>query len=136
MFAHTLSEDDRLALVGTLAFLARADGELSGTEQAFIVAVSERLNLDPRKVLASSEARTLKEILEPVTALRAKRIIIQELVNLGHADGDYCDSDKRGIRTVAALLGVDTATVERLETWVDKGIEWTRDGVSLIEGGI
>ena len=111
-----LSEPERLALGRTLILLADADGQRQAEEVAFIERVATALGINPQTLLDGVDVRTLEEVLQPVTSREAQKAILCELIRLGHADGDYCDDERRRVREVAQLMKLSEAEVVALES--------------------
>jgi len=135
MFTNVLSKDERLALVKTLAFLAYAGGERAPEDAEFVVTVGRNLGLDVRPILNDVHRLKLEEILPSVGEPRSKRVFLQALVNLGYADGEYCEAERAGIRHIAGQLGIDEKTLLRIEEWVERGVAWTHEGYNLLIKG-
>ncbi len=76
-----------------------------------------------------------REIKDGNTTDRSKRILVQELIAFGYADGGYFHLEKEAVSRVASILGLDRGTVERIEAWVRQGADWSRRGSGLIVEG-
>jgi uncharacterized tellurite resistance protein B-like protein len=132
MFENLLNESDREVLVKTLASLAAIDGQVTSEEVEYVNFVSKSLNVTVDNVFDSIKDKSLAEILAPLDSEGSKKIVLSKLIDLAYADGDYCDIEKQGIREIAKILKISSENISAIETWVQKGIEWTQEGYKLI----
>lgn len=134
LFVHLLSKKERRILVQAFAYLAHLDNTLHQAELDLISTVSHNLGLDPQIIVADA-GKGLEDILQPVENEQAKRIILQELVNLAYADGDYSQEERTGIKRAADILGIEPPVVAKIEEWVEKGRMWIQEGEKIILEG-
>ncbi|MGE0322238.1 MAG: TerB family tellurite resistance protein [Polyangiaceae bacterium] len=132
MFIEALNHQERTALLATLAHLATLSGVVTEAETAFIAAVAKNLGVPSPNDIRQFADRELTDLLAPIQRLEAKRVALMELVNLGYADGEYCQAERAGVRKIAAVLQVQEDTLKEIEKWVEDGVDWTRRGRDLL----
>ncbi len=131
MFTHMLSQNERKVLVHAFAYLAYIDQELHPDELDRIVMVARNLGLDPQIIIDDVGSLDLHAMLRTIESEQAKRIILQELLNLAYADGTYSEEEHNGIVEVAHTLGLDLPILDKIEDWVAKGRAWIQEGDRL-----
>lgn len=131
MFTHILSPEERKVLVHAFAYLAHIDQELHRDELDRIVLVARNLGLDPKIIVDDVGTIDLHAMLRTVEREQAKRIMLQELLNLAYADGAYTEQEHAGIVEIARTMGVTASVLNTIEDWVAKGRAWIREGDRL-----
>jgi uncharacterized tellurite resistance protein B-like protein len=131
MFTHILSQHDRKVLVHAFAYLAHVDQELHQEELDRIVVVARNLGLDPQIIIDDVGSIDLDAMLREVESEQAKRVILQELLNLAYADGNYSEEEREGIVHIAQTFGVKLSILDKIEDWVAKGRAWVQEGDRL-----
>ena len=131
MFTHILSQHERKVLVYAFARLAHIDQELHHDELDRIVIVARNLGLDPQIIIDDVGSLDLNAMLRSIEREQAKRIILQELLNLAYADGTYSQTEHDEIVHVAHTLGIDLSILDKIEDWVAKGRAWIEEGDRL-----
>ncbi len=131
-FISLLSKQERKILVHAFAYLARLDRQLLQVEIDPIHILCRELGFDPQIILGSVATLDLEDILEPLQEEKSKRIILQELINLAYADGEYSPEERAGIQKIAETMGLDPAVSNGIEEWVEKGRAWVQEGTKLM----
>jgi hypothetical protein len=60
---------------------------------------------------------------------------IREGIQGCYIDGEYHEAEKRMVEQMATILGIDPNTLNKLEQWVQEGMEWLKRGDQLIAVG-
>lgn len=128
--------EDRLAFFACLLHVATRHG-LSPDEAAFIRQLSYALGLDDRDSGALQDlvvsTGDLDRALDRVKDTRTARLLLQQVVVLGWADGQYDADERAAVRAIAARFGLDTAWVARIEAWAHEGLAWQARGRAMVE---
>lgn len=135
MFKDLLNHKEALALVKAMAYFANVDGKITSEELQLLEAAAENVGIEIQAVLKEVSTINLEEILLPVQSSKSKRIFIQELITVGYADGHYFQLEKDAVREVASILGVDNKTVDRIDAWIQEGVNWAGNGYELVIEG-
>ncbi len=135
MFADLLNKEEELALVKTMAHFANADGKITSEEMVLLEGAAAKCGVEADDVLKDVAQINLEETLAPVQTDKSRRIVIQELITIGYADGHFFQVEKDAVNNVASILGVDNDTVGRIETWVQEGVDWSKKGYGVIIEG-
>lgn len=110
--------------VAALVCVANADNDFSAEERRFIeglVVVYSTLfpNAKADEIMSKANGRQIDDIGaifkgEPVKS----RMLIRDLIVLGHADGKYTEDERRVIRELADSLNIPQAEFEELQSAV------------------
>lgn len=132
MFAHLLSQEERIVLVHLFAHLAACDHALHERELDPISMAAYKLGLDPQSVVQDVECSNLPQLVKPLVSEQAKRIVLEELIHFAYADGAYAPEERTKVQEIAKQLGISAELLTRIETWVEQGMTWTKTGEQLI----
>ena len=135
MFSDLLNNEEKRALVKTMAYFAHIDGDITPEEAELLVKAAEKCGMDAKDAWKDIASGSLEQELACLRTDMCKRIVVQELIALGYADGRYFQLEKEAVNRVASILSLDRETVERIESWVRQGVEWSRKGYGLIVDG-
>ncbi len=135
MFSDLLNEEEKRALVKTMAYFAHIDGKVASEEAELLEMAAKKCGMDVGDAWKDVVSSGVEQELACFRTERSKRILVQELIALGYADGRYFHLEKEAVNRVAAMLGLDRDTVERIEAWVRQGSDWSKDGYGLIVEG-
>lgn len=133
-FFENVDLKQRIAFLGTIAHLARVDGDFDGNEKQFFVDLAKLYNLSKDDAKEAIRPRTedealalVKNITDPGFAL----VLIREMFYLGYEDGDLSDSEILFISKVGMALNIPLEKMERISNWVIRGIEWEEEGADI-----
>lgn len=130
---YTLAEE-RLIFMKGLALLAMADGCVDEQEQAFILNAAIGFGLehaiDELKCILN-DSGTVANVVIFNNRLQAL-LFIREAIQLSYVDGDYSDSERCVINSIAELNLIEKHEVAQLDNWVGQGIAWKKRGDDLI----
>ena len=133
-FFENVDLKQRIAFLGTIAHLARVDGDFDGNEKQFFVDLAKLYNLSKDDAKEAIRPRTeeealalVKNITDPGFAL----VLIREMFYLGYEDGDLSDSEILFISKVGMALNIPLEKMEKISNWVIRGIEWEEEGADI-----
>ena len=134
-FFENVDLPQRIAFLGTIAHLARVDGEFDGNEKQFFVDLAKLYNLTKEEAKEAIRPRSEEEALELVKTIKEKGfalVLIREMFYLGYEDGDLSDSEILFISKVGMALNIPLEKMEQISNWVIRGIEWEEEGADII----
>ncbi|MCQ2915033.1 MAG: TerB family tellurite resistance protein [Alphaproteobacteria bacterium] len=133
-FYENADLDQRIAFLGTIAHLARVDGNFDGNEKQFFVDLAKLYNLTKDDAKEAIKPRTEQQALELVKTIRDRSfalVLIRELFYLGYEDGDLSDPEILFISKVGMALNIPLEKMEQISNWVIRGIEWEEEGSEI-----
>ena len=121
-----LTEDNIRFHINTLKKIAVADGSFSKSEQRFIEEVacfycSAIPELDPYQLLeATITDEEYAQNLEKLASFQSRaRLLLKDLISLGHIDGKYSDPEKKLVREIGGKMSIPEDVIGKLETAVE-----------------
>ena len=121
-----LTEDNVRFNICTLKKIAVADGYFSESEQRFIEEVTSIYcsavpELNPVELLDSTITdEEFNKNLEALAAFQPRaRLLLKDLISLGHIDGNYSDPEKKMVREIGGKLSIPEDVIEKLEVAVE-----------------
>ena len=133
-FFENVDLKQRIAFLGTIAHLARVDGDFDGNEKQFFVDLAKLYNLSKDDAKEAIRPRTEEEalaLLKTSTEPGFELVLIREMFYLGDEDGDLSDSEILFISKVGMALNIPLEKMERISNWVIRGIEWEEEGADI-----
>lgn len=133
-FFEDVDLDQRIAFLGTIAHLARVDGEFDGNEKQFFVDLAKLYNLSKENAKEAIRPRSENEALALVKTITDRSfalVLIREMFYLGYEDGDLSDSEILFISKVGMALNIPLEKMEQISNWVIRGIEWEEEGAEI-----
>lgn len=122
MLDDRLTADERHALLYLLTSVALTDGKLTDSEVRFVQRVALPIAVEVGELLASVDHVVVADLCARLARPHAARVAVLELLRLAHVDDVYARVEQRAIGDLATLLGIDEATLSRMEDWVRR--EW------------
>lgn len=121
MFLHLLNPSQQEAFLSLALELVEIDGDFSASEKAHLERFFAETKL-PFSLSAIEKAtpKTRPLLLERFTSQQAKVCLLLELIGLGYADGNYCESEQAMIADLARGLGLHEAEVAQFQDWVKR----------------
>ncbi len=132
MFADTLESTEKRALLRLMAFLTVVDGKITQEEITYLHQISTYMEASAEGLFEEIAGKTIEDLCSTFERSQAKTIALIELINIAYADGDYSEPERVGVRKIADLLGTNEREVEKLERWVEQGLEWKVAGKRLV----
>ncbi|MBR6435493.1 MAG: hypothetical protein IKS45_03210 [Thermoguttaceae bacterium] len=127
-----LTEDNIRFHICTLKKIAVADGYFSESEQRFIEEIagiycSSIPQLEPFELMDSSitDEEFDKNLKALSTFQPRARLLLKDLISLGHVDGDYSEPEKKLVREIGGKMNVPEEVIDKLEVAVEKLITAT-----------
>ncbi len=127
-----LTEDNIRFHICMLKKIAVADGYFSESEQRFIEEVagiycSSIPNLNPYQLLeATITEEEYVQNLEKLSSFQPRaRLLLKDLISLGHIDGDYSDPEKKLVRDIGGKMNIPEDVIAKLEGAVEDLIKAT-----------
>ena len=127
-----LTEDNIRFHINTLKKIAIADGRFSESEQRFIEEVacfycSAIQGLNPYQLMESTITdEEYAQNLEKLASFQSRaRLLLKDLISLGHIDGNYSDPEKKLVREIGGKMNIPEDVIGKLESAVDELLKAT-----------
>ena len=121
-----MTEDNIRFHINALKKIAVADGQFSENEQSFIEEIAGIYccaipGLNPVALLESTITdEEYSQDLEKLASFQSRaRLLLKDLISLGHIDGDYSDPEKKLVREIGGKMNIPEDVIGKLETAVD-----------------
>ncbi|MEG0772683.1 DUF533 domain-containing protein [Clostridium sp.] len=117
-----------------LVFLAKVDGVVDETERTFFLNAASSLQLSSESVNEINSCWN-KEVMPEINFdnKEEKLFFILQAVQLCSVDGGYTEKERLFIHELAKKLGLKSDSVEKIEAWVERGIQWQAEGNQLLK---
>ncbi|OPY55807.1 MAG: Dna-J like membrane chaperone protein [Pelotomaculum sp. PtaU1.Bin035] len=132
MFANMLLKEEKESLLKLLLYLSMIDGKLTKEEIDFINSIASEIGLSSQNISDNIDDLEIDGILSEIKSDSSKKILLIELVNIAVSDGEYSDTEKRGLEIICNKLGISSEILNRIEKWVSEGKAWMKNGLNLI----
>ncbi len=125
-----VAESDRIPFVKALAYIAAADDDVTVDETEMVKEYAKAWRLgqgtanEVKAILRSGSNNSLDALVAEFTEPSTPFLLMQELVRLSHADGDYAEVEHEEIVSIAKGLGLTSERVAEIEAWVERGLVW------------
>ena len=113
-----MTEDNMRFHINALKKIAVADGQFSESEQRFIEEIAGIYccaipGLNPVALLESTITdEDFAKNLENLASFQPRaRLLLKDLISLGHIDGDYSEPEKKLVREIGGDPGPDTVGI-------------------------
>ena len=136
IFEGLSSEKEKVEFVKGIIRLAKVDQKIALEEKSFLDELVVRIGLDSkyipefRKLLFSKD--DLSTIKVSFDNKKKSILFLKEAIQLCKVDGEYHEKEKAEIDKIAKEMGVSANAVKEIEDWADKGIQWQKDGIKLL----
>ena len=130
------SEDEKIAFVKGLIRLAKVDQRIALEEKNFLDEIVVKIGLDSkyipefREILGSND--DLSTIKISFESKKKSLLFLREAIQLCKVDGEYHEKEKTEIERIAKEMGVSSDAIRKIENWADRGIQWQREGLELL----
>lgn len=132
----SLSEEQQIAYLKTLAYLSKIDGVIDDAEQEFLkdMAIlhgvsSERL----QEILAGAEANEVIAGVKKINNRRASLELIKDMCVLAHSDDELSDEEVLLIGRIGQAMNVSLDKIEQISKWVIDRIIWLEEAKIIFE---
>jgi uncharacterized tellurite resistance protein B-like protein len=135
-----IAESDRVPFIKVLAHLAAADDEVTLDEKQAVMDFAEAWDLsedavgEARDILRRGSAKSLRDLVAEFSEPNTPFLLLQELVRLSHADGEYGSAEREQVVAIAEQIGLSRETVEEVEEWIERGLAWDVSGADNVPG--
>lgn len=129
------TNDAKVNFLKGLIRLAKADGIMDDNEVVFYQQAVNAMGLDAQdcdKINALWEKNSC-EIDISFQTNREKMFFFVQAIQLCWIDGSYTQKEKEEIYKIASELQISVTAIEKVEIWVNEGMEWNKRGDSLLE---
>lgn len=137
MFTDLLSTNEKYALMQVLATVAQVDGVLHNAERDVVTRYGMSLGLPLTGIEAHlNEAVTVDDL--PLTDIsgQARRIVFMEANTLAMIDGGISDEERDVVAALGARLGLTADEQSAITRHVQRGFDWTLEGMTLVQAGV
>ena len=110
--------------------VSMSDGVVPDVEKEFYRKSAYGLGLDD-EAIAEIENSDYKEIVFETT--EEKMFFFIQAIQLSWIDNDYCEAERKEIRKLADELEISVESIEKVEKWVEEGMEWNKKGDELLK---
>lgn len=135
-YLATMTEDERVVFLKTLARLAMSDGEFDDEEKLFIREMALALGVPENRYAEIKAKATDDEIVEAVKLIKDRKkamALIKEMCLLANSDGDLDDKEVLLIGRVGQSMGLELEKIEQISQWVIDRIVWLEEGKIIFE---
>lgn len=122
------SSSAKINFLKGLIRLAKADKIIEPEEQMYFRAAGAQLDLNEEELNEVDQYWTQDSLPVAFKTMPEKILFVREALQLCAIDNRYADEEKQEIRKVCAELGVSNETLEKLEAWVEEGMNWKQRG--------
>jgi uncharacterized tellurite resistance protein B-like protein len=123
-------ENDRVAFTKALAHIAAADDEVTIDEREAVMhfadtwQLSESEKSQVQSVLQQDAGTSLDDLMREFSEASTSFLLMQEIVRLSHADGDYAEVERNEVLSIAESMEIPRERVAEIEAWVERGLVW------------
>ena len=135
-YLASMTEDERVVFLKTLARLAMSDGEFDDEEKLFIREMALALGVPENRYDEIRAKASDDEIVDPVKLIKDRKkamMLIKEMCLLANSDGDLSDKEVLLIGRVGESMGLELEKIEQISQWVIDRIVWLEEGKIIFE---
>ncbi|MCK5296948.1 MAG: TerB family tellurite resistance protein [Alphaproteobacteria bacterium] len=135
-YIEELSIEQRIAFLSAVSHVAHADDdeELHEAEENYLAVTATVYDIPKERINEIMTPKSREEIISMVKKITNPDIhltLIREMFTVAHADGDLSDNEILAIGSIASKLGISLDKVEKISSWVLRGLEWHEEGERL-----
>jgi len=125
-----VDETDRVPFLKALAHLAGIDDNVDLNEKQMVEQYAEAWELDAsaksqvKEMLDMKASLSLKQLVSEFSESGTRFLLVQELMRLGYADGEYGEEERKEIASIAQRMGMSEKQFREVEKWVGRGQAW------------
>ncbi|MBS4772692.1 MAG: TerB family tellurite resistance protein [Proteobacteria bacterium] len=135
-YLASMTEDERVVFLKTLARLAMSDGEFDDEEKLFIREMALALGVPENRYDEIRAKASDDEIVDAVKLIKDRKkamMLIKEMCLLANSDGDLSDKEVLLIGRVGESMGLELEKIEQISQWVIDRIVWLEEGKIIFE---
>ena len=128
------SQEAKINFLKGLIRISKIDGKVDNSEWSFFLQAGNAMGLDGGDLAQLQSCWNTSEPIQ-VTFSEAseKAFFFIQAIQLCWIDNSYDESERKEIRKLAFELHFSEASIEKIEQWVQEGIEWNKKGDSLLK---
>lgn len=131
-----LAENEQIAYLKILVYLAKVDGNFEDSEKRFIRDMALLYGVSDDKLAEITEDVDMKTILKSADLIKDRRValeLVKDLCVLAHADEELLDEEVEFIGDVGQKMGVSLDKIEQISRWVIDRIIWLEESKIIFE---
>lgn len=133
MYAILQTEDSRFNFLKGLIRIAKSDGIIDDKEQAFYNQAAHAMGLGRENIHMLEKYKNVDDKINvSFESSKEKMFFLVQVIQLCWIDGEYTDSEKAEIASLAEEIGITRAALEAVENWAYEGIVWNKRGNDLL----
>ena len=120
-YLASMSEDERVVFLKTLAKLAMSDGEFDDEEKLFIREMALVLGVPENRYEEIKAKATDDEIVDGAKVIQDRKKameLVKEMCLLANSDGDLSDREVLLIGRVGQAMGLELEKIEQISNWI------------------
>ena len=132
---ETIAREELVSFGQALVLMASADRRVTRDEQ---IAVSRAildigLSVDDAEALwkHAPDETAVREAIRRWTSPVLRRVLLKQLFIVAYADGEYSPEERAVLERLFDALGLGPEVHAAMESWVQRGIAWQREGIAL-----
>jgi len=125
--------DAKKNFIKGLIRLAKVDGIIDQEESQYFMSAAYALGLNSEQVAEVNNCIMSSNIINvEFDSTEEKILFFREGIQLCAIDESYDENERAEIRVMAAQMNISEDTIRSIETWVDEGMAWKKQGDELI----
>lgn len=131
------SVEEKISYVKALIYIATVDSKIQEEEKNYVDQIARMYGIPEDKVEnlweEVKDVNSVESVLIGIEDRRHKLMLINELVAICHADGQYSSVEKEGIRKIANHLGVEVTKLQEIEELMLNRIALEKETMKVLE---
>lgn len=123
------TEESRINYLRGLIRIAESDKNKTSAEEGYIYKMAEIVGASYTEIWQAENEypRSIQFVTK-----QEKTLFLMQALYMCWLDNDYSDAERKEIIAIGNELGVDPSEIDEIESWIKRGIDWLRTGVSLL----
>jgi len=127
------TEEAKENYLKALIRVSKSDHVIKESEKQYFYAAAQSLGMKEEGIRSLDECWGDVDIKITFSTKREGVFTIMQIIQLCWVDGEYIDVEKDEVRKIAMELSISSDSVEKIEGWVLRGMEWTLEGDKLLD---
>ncbi|MFV0627508.1 MAG: hypothetical protein ACK5N8_09225 [Alphaproteobacteria bacterium] len=131
-----LNEEQQIAYMKALSFLAKVDGHVDESEKDYIseMAIFYGVSTDKlREIAANEDAEKVFGAVKKIKDRRASLELIKDMCLLAHQDEVLSDEEVLFIGQIGEAMNVSLDKIEQISKWIIDRIIWLEESKIIFE---
>jgi uncharacterized tellurite resistance protein B-like protein len=132
---ETIAREELLSFGQALVLMANADHRMTRDEQIAVTRaiLDIGLSVDDAEALWKStpDEPSVLDAIRRWTSPVLRRVLLKQLFIVAYADGEYSPEERAVLDRIFGALALDPSVRDAMESWVQRGIAWQREGIEL-----